>query len=462
MEEFDVIIIGSGSAGSSALEAAYAEGARIALIERDAFGGECPNHACIPIKSMLHSAKLYHQAVHDFGAYGIHTGKVRFSFSEIMTRKTDVVETITGKGKRLNKLWESMDVSVYRGEAHFVDEQTVAVGKHRLKAKGFVIATGTHDWIPPIDGIESVPYLTYREATSLKGLPSSIVIVGGGPVGCEFATFFALLGVQVTLIELGERVLAREDEEISLLTQKRLEEYGVKVLTSSKVLSTKTVPGGMCEVTYQVDMGRRKRIKVAKILLAAGKRPNIESLAHEAAGVKTSKGQLRVKETLQTNVKHIFAAGDVSGGMLFTHMAHAEGVLAGQNVMRVLKGKRTLQKRDLRVVPRVTFTYPEVASVGLTPQEAAKGRAAIAIAQFPLGALGRAVTEGKRDGFVKIVIQKKSRKIIGGHCIGAHAGELIHEIALAMEKDLTIDDLSGMIHAFPTWSEGISAAAGMV
>lgn len=460
--DFDVIVIGSGSAGSSAIETAHARGAKICVIERDAIGGECPNYACVPVKAMLKSAKLYHQVKHGLPKYGVHASKVRYSFSEIMNRKADVVSTITGKGKRLKKAWESMGVKVVKGDAHFVDKHTVRVGSKQLTAKAFVIATGAKDFIPPIDGIESVDYLDYRKTTLLKRQPKSLVIIGGGPVGCEFATFFSLLGTKVTLIQLAPHVLQREDEEVSVIVERSMKEQGVNILTQAKALGVKKVSGGV-QVTYQVKMGRRKTITVDKVLLAAGKRANIDDLNVKAAGIKTdAKGRLKISESLQTSSRHIFAAGDVSGGMLFTHMAHQEGDIAGWNAMQVIQKKRGLRKRDMRVVPRVTFTLPEVASVGMTAKEAAAVKMKIVIGTFPLGALGRAVTEGERAGFMKVIVDKKTRLILGGHAVGTSVGEMMHEVALAMHMKITVDDLATMTHAFPTWSEGVLAAASSV
>ena len=460
--EFDLIVIGSGSAVSSAIEAAHARGAKICVIERDAMGGECPNYACVPAKAMLKSAKLYHQTKHGLAKYGVHAGKVRFSFAEIMRRKTEVVQTITGNGKRLKKMWEGMGVKIVKGDAHFVDKHTVRVGSKQFTAKAFVIATGASDFVPPIDGIESIDYLDYRKTTQLKRQPKFMVIIGAGPVGCEFGTFFSLLGTQVTMIQLAPHILHREDEEVSVVIEQAMKEQGVKILTQAKALAVKKVSGGT-QVTYQVKMGRRKTIKVDKVLLAAGKRANIEGLNLKAAGVKTdAKGRLIVSESMQTSTKHIFAAGDVAGGMLFTHMAHHEGDIAGWNAMQVLQRKKGLRERDMVVVPRVTFTLPEVASVGMTAKEAAEAKLKIEIGTFPLGALGRAVTEGERTGFVKLVVDKKTRMILGGHAVGSSSGEILHEIALAMQMNITVDDLAAMTHAFPTWSEGVLAAASSV
>jgi mercuric reductase len=462
MKKFDLIVIGSGSAGSSVIEAAHARGAKVCVIERDAIGGECPNYACVPAKAMLKSAKLYYSTKHHLRKYGVHASNVRFSFSEIMARKKDVVDTITGKGKRLKKFWGDMGVTVVKGNAHFVDAHTVRVGSKLLKAKGFVIATGAVDFIPPIDGIDQVPYLDYRAVTQLRRQPKSIIIVGGGPVGCEFGTFFTLLGTKVTIMQLAPLILHREDEEISLIAEKALKDQKAKVLTQTKVLAVQKDGRGV-KVTYQVGEGPRRTMRADALLLAAGKRANIAGLNVEAAGVKLDrKGRLKVSETLQTTAKNIFAAGDVSGGMLFTHMAHHEGMIAGENIVKVLKKKKGLKKRDMRVVPRVTFTLPEVASVGMTTKEAAGARKKFAVGSFPLGALGRAVTEGERVGVVKLVVEKKSRLILGGHAIGVAAGEMIHEVALAMQMGVTVDDLVAMTHAFPTWSEGVLAAASSV
>ncbi len=457
---FDVIVIGSGSAGFAAAGVARDRGASVCIVEKDLLGGECPNFACVPTKALLRSAKLYYHAKHNLASYGVHADGVTYNFAQIMRWRSSVVNAVTGDGKKMARMAKDLKIEVIKGAAQFVDEHTLKVGSTKIKGKSIVLATGTTEFIPPIDGIKKSGYLTFKEAVQIKKQPRSLVIVGGGPVGCEFATFFAMLGTKVTLLQFAPTVLNREDEEIALIAQKKLGEYGVRVLTNTKALSVRS-EGVKRIVTYQEGENKRQRVTVDKILIAAGKRANVEKLKLEKAKVKLDdRGRLIVNAKLQTSAKHIFAAGDVSGGMMFTHTAHAEGEVAGHNATS--RAAKSMKKRDERIVPRATFVEPEVASVGMTAKGAASAKIKVDVGRFPVGALGRAVTDGLREGLLKIVVDKKSRKILGGHMIGERAGEVIHEIALAMYLGAKVDDLANMTHAFPTYSEAVTVAAGGV
>lgn len=454
---FDVMVIGSGSAGFSAAEAAHARGARVAIVESGDWGGECPNSACVPTKSLLASAKAYYHARHELAAYGVHAGSVRFNLADILRRKQDVVSAITGNHERLKKTAAQLGIEAIDGSAEFASAHELLVNGQVMRADAMVIATGSVDAIPPIDGLAEAGYWTYKDAVNLRSLPRSIAIIGGGPVGCEFATFFGLLGVTVHLLQLSGQILEREDAEIAALANERLTQIGVKIHTNAKTLSVERI-GRARRVTFQVGRRARQTLDVSDVLLAVGKRPNIASLKVENAGVRlNNRGQLVMRDTLQTSVDHIFAAGDVSGAMLFTHTAHHEGEIAGWNAVEPDASR--LRTRDLRVVPRVTFTYPELASVGMTSKEAVQNGHNILIGTFPIGALGRAVTDGTRTGLLKLVADASTRQVLGGHMLGEHAGEVIHEIALAIQHGITSDDLARMIHAFPTYAEAVPAAA---
>ena len=452
---FDVVVIGGGSAGFSAAEAAAARGKKVCIIERERLGGECPNWACVPTKALLRSAKLYHQTKR-LSSFGVKVTGASFRFSDIMRRKDAVVEAISGKGKKLERIAAERGITILKGAASFQDAHTLKVGQKRIKGESIVLATGTVGFIPPIDGIEKAGYLTFRDAVSLKRQPTSMVIVGGGPVGCEFATFFTMLGTKVTLIQLSSQVLHREDPDVAAIAQKQLAGLGVTVLTRTKTLSVRK-EGRKRRVAFQRGQGKRQTVLVDHVLVAAGKRANLDGLHVEKAGVQLgNKGRLQTNAYQQTNVKHIFAAGDVDGGMQFTHTAHTEGAIVGYNA--TLKTVRGMKKRDMRVVPRVTFVHPEVASVGMTLFEARAAKKKVEAASYPVGALGRSVTEGERTGLLKVIVEKKTEKILGGHMIGACAGEVIHEIALSMKLGAKAKDVAGMIHAFPTHSEVIAAA----
>lgn len=456
--EFDVIVIGSGAAGFSAAEAARSLGASVCIIEGDTWGGECPNYACIPTKTLLQSAKKYHEAKHLLSQYGVHTRGVSYHFADFMERKEHVVDTITTGGKRVKKLSEELGITTIKGVAVFKDSHTVQVASRKISAKNIIIATGAVDAVPPIHGIENIQFLTYKDVVQLKKQPKSVAIIGGGPVGCEFATFFGLIGTSVTVFEAQVHVLPHEDEEIAVIAEKEMKDFGVQIQTSTKVLSVEKV-GSKVRLTYQENGRERKSVVVEKVILSAGKRANVDGMHIEATGIEMNeRGYMHVSPTLQTSVKHIFVAGDVAGNMQFTHVAHRHGVIAGTNAVK----SKSMLKYDDRVIPRVIFVLPEVASVGLTPKEAVKEKKNFSVVKFALGGLARSVTDGHRVGLIKLLVERKTRKILGAHIVSGCAGELIHEVSLAMHAGLTVDDIIDMVHAFPTYSEGIAAAAGSI
>jgi pyruvate/2-oxoglutarate dehydrogenase complex dihydrolipoamide dehydrogenase (E3) component len=459
---YDVIVIGSGSAGFSAVEGALTHGASVCVIESGRLGGECPNYACIPSKALLKTARLYREVKHA-REYGIELGTVSFDFEKIMHYRKGVVKTITGGGEygeRFLRILKKLNVDIKHGEATFVDDHILEVNGENLYGKTIVIATGSVDFVPPIPGLKDVNFWGWRDALESKRLPKSLAIIGTGPVGCEIATFYNSFGTRVTLLGVEDVVLQREDQDISQLAEDALIQQGIDVRLEVKANQVVNARGGVYGI--HIERGDQKEtVAVEQIMVATGKRSNVEGLGLELAGVQlTKQGVLKTTKEQQTNLKHIFGAGDVNGGLRFTHTAHHEGYVAGYNAALVAKGKRTAKKKiDERVVPRVTFIDPEVASVGMTSKEALGAYGDVLVGRYEMSQLGRAVTDNVQSGFVKILAHPKTRKIIGGHIIGVSAGEMIHEIALAIYLHTTIDKLADMIHAFPTFSEGIKAAS---
>lgn len=465
MSKIDVCVIGGGSAGFSAADAARSVGASVCLIEKEKLGGECPNWACVPSKALLTCAKVFRTATHAHD-FGVVVRRVEFRFDEVIAYKDRVVKRITGggpDGDRYRALARELGIEVYKGRAVFEDGGVVTVRSgakktERIEAKTFVIATGTTEFIPPIDGLEKAGFLTSRTVMDLKKVPKSLLVIGGGPVGVELATFFATFGVVTTLVQRLPFVLPREDQEISERALKALLKLGVRVIVDVEVVSVKK-KNGLNEVAIRAP-GGKQTVLVEDILLAAGKRAAVDDMGLELVGLKLdSHGALVTNAKQQTNVGHIFAAGDVDGGLQFTHTAHHEGVIAGRNAARFALGKkRGFEQRDERVVPRVTFLEPEVASVGLTEEEARKTYAQLLVGRFPVEGLGRTLTESAGEGLLKIIAEAQTREIVGAHMIGRSAGEVIHELALAMQLRATIDQVGGMIHAFPTFSEAVPGA----
>ncbi|MEK7615052.1 MAG: NAD(P)/FAD-dependent oxidoreductase, partial [Patescibacteria group bacterium] len=438
---FDVVIIGGGSAGFSAAESARAQGARVCVIEKAKLGGECPNEACIPTKALLRTAHVYRTVQHA-REFGVKVGSVSYDFSGLMQYRKQAIETMTGGGPhgvRYEKIFKSLGVHVKFGAAQFLDSETVTVGDELVSGKTFVIATGVKDFVPPIAGIETVKYLNWKQALSLPRQPKSMAIIGGGPVACEIATFYATFGTRVVLIQSAPRMLHREDEEISALAQEALEMLKIEVVTNANVTEVLSGGGGVFGVHVDSN-GSRVTHAVEQIVLAAGRRANTDGLDLAVAGVDTdNQGSIITTKEQQTTIKQIFAAGDVDGGMQFTNTAHMEGSIAGYNAaLLALKKRSPKQRMNTRVVPRITFIEPEVASVGMTQEEGTRLYKKVLVGRAQMSQLGRSVTEQKRFGFLKIVAHPKTGKILGAHIIGERSGEIIHEIAIAMHLNATI------------------------
>ncbi len=442
---FDVIVVGSGSAGFAAVEAAAGQGARVCLVEKGKLGGECPNDACIPSKALLRAASIY-RTLATVREFGMDASGRSFDWKKIQAYRERVVETITGggDGERYLAFLRKWKVTLKRGEATFVDANTLDIVGEHLSARAVVLATGTQDVIPPIDGLRDIRFWGWREALTAQRQPKSIAIIGGGPVACEIATFYASFGTRVIILQSAPVVLHREDEEISLRAQQRLEALGIDVVTGTEILSC--VNGGMGAVGLKVRVQKKEEVfAVESVVVAAGKRPALPHMTED-----------------WTEKSHIFVAGDADGGLMFTPTATHEGWIAGYNAARLALRKRSpVLKRDERVVPRVTFIDPEVASVGMTQQEVNNTYHGVVVGRYETASLGRAVTDHAGHGLIKLVAHPTSRKLLGAHAICPHAGELIHEAALAISLHATIDKIAGMIHAFPTYSEGLKAAASL-
>lgn len=467
---YDVVIIGSGSAGFSAAEAAKALGASVCMIEKEKLGGECPNFACVPTKAAIRAAKV-HKTMKHARDYGITAPQINVDFAKVMEYPRKVVKTITGGGEvgdRYIQIAKKLKVTIELGAAEFVDDHTVLVDKgdglgKKVQGKTFILATGSTSFIPPIEGIQETHYQTFKTIWDIKTLPKSIGIIGGGPVGCEFATFFSEFGSTVSLIQSAPFILHREEEAISKLAEEAMIKRGVDVFTNTRTTQLINGRGGV----YGIELSQNNQkttLAVDMVLIATGKRAALDGLKVDKTGIALDERKnIRANKEARTSMRHIFAAGDVSGGYMFTHTAHHEGEVAGHNAACLAMRKRCkLKKIDTHVVPRATFVDPEVASVGMTTNEAKEKFKKILVGEFKVGGLGRAVTEGEQFGLIRIVADAKTGKVVGGSMIGHSAAEVIHEVALAIYLKAKMDHLAQMIHAFPTFSEAVTAAASNV
>lgn len=451
---FDIIIIGSGPAGTAAAEAAKDAGAgSLCIVEAaDRLGGECPNWGCVPTKAMLKSAEVY-ETVKRAEEFGIKVSDVTFDFRAIMKRKQEIVDAMTGGGRLEGYLEQQLDATLLRGEARFVDKNVIEVNGKRYEGKKFVIATGSSAWTPSIGGIEEAGHWTSDDIVTLKELPKSIIIVGGGPIGVESAQILSTFGVDVTIVEFAPHILPREDVDIAEVVTTSFEERGIKIMTGSGAKSVRKEKD-----IYHVTVAtgeEEKGLKAHAFMVAAGKRPNLDNLDLDVAGIgMTDKGAPVLDDHLRSTNKDVYFAGDAAGLMMFTHVAHEQGVLAAENA---LKGDVT--GLDLRVVPRGTFCDPEVASVGMTEKEARDADHDVGVGKFPYAHVGKSAVSGFRDGMVKIVVDKETKMVLGGHIVGHAASELVHELALAMYAEIPYTKVASMTHAYPTFAEALGAAA---
>lgn len=448
--DYDVIIIGTGSGGGVAAHTLRSKGKSVAVVEQEKLGGECPNYGCVPTKALLQSAEVFN-TIKNAGNFGIKVKEVSLDYPAIKAWKdTAVHNTGTSEGEAAFK---NDGITVLKGHAHFIDPWTLSVHGKRFTAHKFLIATGTHDVVPPIPGLKESGYLGYREALDLEKAPKSLFIIGGGAIGCEFAHIFNSFGVKVHVAEFAERLLVREDTEVGELVEAVFEANGIEIHTGSKVIKVET-KGSQKIVSFE-KLGKIHKVSVDNILLAAGKAPNTD-LGLENAGVEYDRRGIKVDREMKTTAPHIFAAGDVTGGYMFTHTASYQSRIAAQNMSSTLT-----HMADYHAVPRCVFIEPEVAAVGATEDELKAKKIKYQVGAIPLSVVSRANTTQEDTGFVKILANKKG-VVLGASIIAPRAGELIHELTLAVQWRMKASKIQYTIHAFPTWSQAVRRAANKI
>ena len=440
---YDLIVVGGGTAGLVSAAGAASLGAKVALVERDKLGGDCLHTGCVPTKTLVKSARVAHLINHS-EEYGVKTSGYEVDFPAVMDRMARVIRT-AGEQDSPDRFRE-LGVDVFLDEAQFTSPDEVSVDGRRLAFRSAIIATGSHSIVPPIDGLEDVGYLTHVEALRLRRLPSSIIILGSGPIGCEFAQIFARFGSKVTLIDTVPLPLPKEDPEVGEVLRDVLMADGVTFRGGYKAGEARTEGSEKVLVAHN-EQGEKIEVRGEEILVAAGRAPTAGSLALETAGVEVQKKGLKVDENLRTTAPNIYAAGDITGKYLFTHVAEYQARAALRNALFPVK-----TKANHRVVPWTTFTDPEVARVGLTEEQARREYDYVRVYRHPFTGVDRAITDGETKGFVKVVTGRRG-KILGGHIVGPDAGNLIHEIVLAMQENIPIGTLSTTIHVYPTLAQ---------
>ena len=461
-EKFDrnLIVIGGGAAGLVSAYIGAAVKAKVTLIEAHKMGGDCLNYGCIPSKALIKSAKIAKQ-MSTADHYGLQAVTPTFSFRNVMERVHKVIATVEPHDSV--ERYTELGVEVLQGYGKLVDPWTVEISLNdgttqRLTARSIVIAAGAEPFVPPIPGLEEVGYLTsdtlWHEFAKLESAPKRLVVLGGGPIGCELAQSFARLGSHVTQVEMLARIMMREDEEVSELAKKSLEQDGVQVLTEHKALRLeKDGDNKILIVEYQ---GKEKRIEFDQLICAVGRVARLSGYGLEDIGVSTERTVV-TNDYLETLYPNIFAAGDVAGPFQFTHTAAHQAWYAAVNA---LFGQFKKFKVDYSVIPWATFVDPEVARVGLNEQDAQQQGIAYELTRYQLDDLDRAIADGTNQGFVKVLTKPGKDTILGVTIVGAGAGELLAEFVLAMKHGLGLNKILGTIHTYPTMAEANKYAAG--
>jgi dihydrolipoamide dehydrogenase len=452
--QFDVIIVGGGPAGYVCAIRAAQLGLATAVVERDKLGGVCVNIGCIPTKALLHSAYVASVLAHDAKELGVEVGAVKTDYGVAMRRSRKVSEQ---NSKGVEFLMKKHKITVIKGSGVLGRNRTVRVGKDEYQAKkAVVIATGSRvKGIPQIGlEIDKTTVISSDEALFLEKPPATLAIVGAGAVGCEFADIFQAFGTKVTLIEVLPRILPLEDAEASDALAKSYKKRGIAVTAGAKV---KKATVKKDRVSLEIEAGgKTETLEAEKVLMAAGRAVNTEGLGLQEAGVQlTDRGFVKVNlATLETTAPGFYAIGDVAGPPMLAHKGSREGVV----VAELIAGHHP-QPIKYDNVPSVTYCHPEVASIGLTEDQAKERKLEYQVGRFPFSANGRARTTGETEGMVKIIRDKKYGEILGAHIVGSHASEIIHELVVARENEYTVEEVDLAIHAHPTLAEAIAEAA---
>ena len=447
--DYDLIVIGSGAGGSAAATIAARESRRVAIIESDAFGGDSPNWSDVPTKALLHAATLYDEARHG-SRFGLRSATLGYNYPSIRAWKDLAVKRTGAAGNR--RYYESQGIDTFVGMAHFISPNEISVNRRHLSADNFLIATGAKWTIPEIPGLDTIDYLTPRTILEAIRPPKSLLIIGGNDTAIEIAQLMAIFGTKVYLVEKSDRLLPNYDREVGELLERTLnEQKGITTLTHSNVVSV--AKEGLSKRVIISRAGTEKSVRVDEILIADDRSPSVD-LGLENAGVKFTNKGIKVNTFLQTNIKHIFAAGEVLGHDSYTHTALLESQIAVTNIFHHNK-----IEIDYTADPRVIFTHPAIATVGLSEDDCLRKKRAINKSITPLNIIARSNTADFHNGFVKIITDKKG-VILGASIFAPTAGELIHELALAVKCGLTADDIAQTPHAFLSWSEAIRVTAG--
>jgi len=451
--DYNLAVIGAGSAGLVAAYIAAAVKARVVLIEKEKMGGDCLNTGCVPSKALIRSAKMlsYARRANEFG---FKSGSVDFDFADVMERVQQVIRKVEPHDSI--ERYTRLGVDVIQGDARVTSPFTVAVDGRTLTARNIIVATGARPFVPPIPGLGQVRYLTSDNVWQLRKLPRRLVVLGGGPIGSELTQAFARLGSQVTQVEMMPRILLREDEDVAAMVTQKFEAEGVTVLTGHKASEVRVDNGRKMLVCEHAE--GLAEVEFDEILVAVGRAANARGFGLEELGVTLApNGTIETNGLLQTNFPNIYCSGDVAGPYQFTHTAAHQSWYAAVNA---LFGRFKKFNVDYRVIPWTTFTDPEVARVGLNKLEAEEQNIPYEVTDYGIDDLDRAIADSEDHGLVRVLTKPGTDKILGVTIVGAHAGDLIAEYVLAMKHNLGLNKILGTIHIYPTLAEANKYAAG--
>jgi len=449
----NLIVIGAGSGGLVSSYIAAAVKAKVTLIEKHKMGGDCLNTGCVPSKALIRSAR-YLDHVGRAEEYGFKSASANFDFSEVMERVQSVIKKVEPHDSV--ERYTSLGVEVIEGAAMIKDPYTVEVNGQALTARNIVVATGARPFVPPIEGIDQIDYLTSDSLWDIRELPKRLVVMGGGPIGCELAQSFARFGSKVTIVEMAPRLMIREDDDVAETVTQRFQAEGINVLAGHR--AKRFIVDGERKILIVEYEGQDIELEFDQVLIAVGRIANTTGFGLEELGVKISdRRTVDVNDFLQTNFPNIYACGDVAGPYQFTHTAAHQAWYVAVNA---LFGQFKRFKVDYSVIPFATFTDPEVGRVGLNELDAKQQGIAYEVTRYGLDDLDRAIADGEDRGFVKVLTVPGKDRILGATIVGEHAGDLVAEFVTAMRYGLGLNKILGTIHIYPTWTEANKYAAG--
>jgi len=455
--DYNLIVIGAGSAGLVSAYIAATVKAKVLLIEKHRMGGDCLNTGCVPSKALIRSASVKH-TIDNAKHFGIDVNAAQVNFAAVMERIQNVIQAIAPHDSV--ERYQSLGVDCVHGEATVLSPYSVQVGENVYATRSIIIAAGASPFIPPIPGLQELEYLTSENLWDMREQPKRLLVMGAGPIGCELAQSFQRLGTQVTLVDMAPRILPREDENVSAYIENVFKEEGIEVLTGCKLEKFFQRDGQYWANLKKANGDNETAIELSfdKVLVAVGRKANGNNLGLDKIGVEINKsGLLKVDDYLRTTVKNIYACGDIIGPYQFTHTASHQAWFAAVNALFSTFKKF---KVDYSVIPWATFTDPEVARVGLNEADAKDRGIAFEVTEYGIDDLDRAIADGENKGFVKVLTKPGSDKVLGATIVGYHASELITEFITAMKRNIGLNKILGTIHIYPTLSEANKFTAG--